>query len=46
MKGEVLPPLTHWHGIPCERIEGSGAFNKFGTPAKTAVLSRTLTPAA
>lgn len=20
MKGEVLPPLTHWHGVPCERI--------------------------
>jgi non-ribosomal peptide synthetase-like protein len=20
MKGETLPPLTHWHGIPCERI--------------------------
>jgi non-ribosomal peptide synthetase-like protein len=47
MKGEVLPPLTHWHGIPCERIEGSGAFSKFGTPAKaTAASSRTLIPAA
>jgi non-ribosomal peptide synthetase-like protein len=20
MKGEVLPTLTHWHGIPCERV--------------------------
>lgn len=20
MKGETLPPRTHWHGIPCERI--------------------------
>jgi non-ribosomal peptide synthetase-like protein len=20
MKGETLPPATHWHGIPCERI--------------------------
>jgi non-ribosomal peptide synthetase-like protein len=25
MKGETLPPLTHWHGIPCERIPDAGA---------------------
>ena len=25
MKGETLPPLTHWHGIPCERIKETGA---------------------
>lgn len=24
MKGEVLPPLTHWHGVPCERIVPAG----------------------
>ena len=27
MKGETLPPLTHWHGIPCERISGTGREN-------------------
>lgn len=20
MKGEILPPLTEWHGLPCERV--------------------------
>jgi non-ribosomal peptide synthetase-like protein len=24
MKGETLPPLTHWHGIPCERVMTPG----------------------
>lgn len=25
MKGEMLPPLTHWHGVPCERITPASA---------------------
>ncbi len=42
MKGETLPPLTHWHGIPCEPIavsdQSSNERNTFVGPVLPEVL--------